>query len=153
MPEALILPPVGGSYVLLCESLEAGRVTIGRLGELALRPGWYAYVGSAFGPGGLRARVGRHLRPDKRLRWHFDYLRPHLLPRVVWFRAGPPRCEAQWAAALGRLPDAAIPLAGFGASDRPGSSHLFAFGRRPALLHFKSLLGAPCAAVAEHMLE
>ena len=37
--------------------------------------GTYLYVGSAKGPGGLRARIKRHLRRHgKRLFWHIDYL-------------------------------------------------------------------------------
>ena len=45
-----------------------------RFGKLTLAAGQYAYVGSAHGPGGLRARVGRHLRAEKPLHWHIDYL-------------------------------------------------------------------------------
>ncbi|MAG36302.1 MAG: hypothetical protein CL878_08665 [Dehalococcoidia bacterium] len=37
--------------------------------------GWYAYVGSARGPGGLQARLRHHLRPPTRPHWHIDYLR------------------------------------------------------------------------------
>ena len=39
-----------------------------------VEPGLYAYAGSAYGPGGLKARVGRHLASMKRLRWHIDHL-------------------------------------------------------------------------------
>lgn len=39
-----------------------------------LEPGWYCYAGSAKGPGGLRARLHRHLRKDKTQRWHIDQL-------------------------------------------------------------------------------
>ncbi|HYA22015.1 MAG TPA: DUF123 domain-containing protein [Thermoproteota archaeon] len=41
---------------------------------MAFHPGLYLYVGSARGPGGLRARVARHLRRDKVRKWHIDYL-------------------------------------------------------------------------------
>ncbi|MGB9804951.1 GIY-YIG nuclease family protein [Desulfofundulus sp.] len=43
----------------------------GSLGEINFLPGWYAYVGSAMG--GLRGRIKRHLRQDKKVRWHIDY--------------------------------------------------------------------------------
>ncbi len=39
-----------------------------------LEPGCYVYIGSARGPGGLAARVSRHLRSSKRVRWHIDHL-------------------------------------------------------------------------------
>jgi Uri superfamily endonuclease len=37
------------------------RLGIGSLGEFDIIPGFYAYVGSAFGSGGLRSRIGHHL--------------------------------------------------------------------------------------------
>ncbi len=49
----------------------------GRLGgrSVELEPGVYAYVGSAFGPGGLAARLRRHLCGERRrLWWHIDWL-------------------------------------------------------------------------------
>jgi len=61
--------------------------------KLDLLPGYYIYIGSAFGPGGVRARMLRHLRADKPKHWHIDYLREfcysHLLhtftkPDNVW---------------------------------------------------------------------
>lgn len=36
--------------------------------------GWYVYAGSARGSGGMRARLRRHLRPDKPVHWHVDEL-------------------------------------------------------------------------------
>jgi len=49
-------------------------VNVGRLGRVRFPAGWYAYVGSAYGPGGLAARISRHLRPSKPSHWHLDYL-------------------------------------------------------------------------------
>ena len=50
-------------------------IVVGRLGVIQAERGYYVYVGSALGSGGLAARVGRHCRREKRLRWHVDYLR------------------------------------------------------------------------------
>jgi Uri superfamily endonuclease len=36
--------------------------------------GAYVYAGSAYGPGGLSARLGRHMRPAKAVHWHIDRL-------------------------------------------------------------------------------
>ena len=55
------LPAAPGSYVLVLRADLPARLAIGSLGELEIRPGYYLYTGSAFGPGGLRARAGRHL--------------------------------------------------------------------------------------------
>jgi Uri superfamily endonuclease len=46
---------------------------VGRLGPVRLPAGTLRYFGSAYGPGGLRARVRRHLaRENRRDRWHID---------------------------------------------------------------------------------
>ena len=39
-----------------------------------LEPGYYVYIGSGWGPGGLASRICRHLgcRPRRRLHWHID---------------------------------------------------------------------------------
>jgi len=48
------LPDERGTYILIASVLQMKRLKIGRLGTYDLLPGFYAYVGSAFGPGGLR---------------------------------------------------------------------------------------------------
>jgi Uri superfamily endonuclease len=52
-------------------------IRIGALGDLLFLAGWYIYVGSALGSGGLQ-RLGRHMSlarlRDKRPTWHVDYL-------------------------------------------------------------------------------
>jgi len=40
--------------------------------RVSLTEGTHVYVGSARGPGGLRARISRHLRREKKERWHID---------------------------------------------------------------------------------
>jgi len=51
------------------------RLVVARRGlEHSFTPGWYAYAGSANGPGGLRARLARHFRQDKKQHWHVDPL-------------------------------------------------------------------------------
>lgn len=71
-----------GVYALILELCE--KVTV-RVGERSgvLRPGVYVYVGSARGPGGVRARVTRHLRREKKIRWHVDQLTSNPSARVV----------------------------------------------------------------------
>ena len=63
---------MAGSYVLLIKLPREKIITIGRLGTIQFPGGCYAYVGSAMN--GLKARLDRHLRGDKKLHWHIDYL-------------------------------------------------------------------------------
>lgn len=99
-------------------------IQVGRLGRLHLRAGTYLYVGSALGPGGLRARVARHLRPYKRLHWHIDYLLQVSRAKRLFLAYGRQRLEHAWARQLCRQPQAELPLSGFGASDCGCPAHL-----------------------------
>jgi len=42
--------------------------------EILLKKGFYIYVGSAFGKGGLSSRIHRHLRKEKKVHWHIDQI-------------------------------------------------------------------------------
>ena len=63
-----ICPSQPGLTPYYLEATAIQDVPIGKLGVLHLLPGIYVYVGSAFGPGGIAARVGRHARCEKTLR-------------------------------------------------------------------------------------
>lgn len=130
-----------GTYALILESAGCARVQVGRLGALDLRSGTYVYVGSALGPGGLRARVARHLDPARPLHWHVDALKGATRATCVWYVADPVRREHAWASALGALRNAALPLAGFGSSDCDCPAHLFYFPSRPRVATFARALG------------
>ena len=135
------LPACAGSYVLLLESCRFDTLTIGALGTLSLEPGCYLYVGSAFGPGGIAARVGRHARTGKPARWHIDTLREHTRLVSVWYQCGEVHREAQWAEVLAGMRGLKVPLPGFGASDgKPGASHLFFARRYPTRQAFRQAL-------------
>ncbi len=126
-----VITAAGGTYALLLYCGAERRVRIGRLGRLELKRGWYVYVGSAFGAGGLRARIEHHRRVALRPHWHIDYLRRWA--RVVGVRtAAGVRCEHEWAEIIGRMQGAETPLRGFGSSDCGCEAHLFRFGERPA---------------------
>lgn len=86
----------------------------------ALEPGDYLYCGSANGPGGLRARLARHMRRDKRAHWHVDQLTTAGEVLGAFIVEGGSECALN--AALGAFP---FPLPGFGSSDCPRCvSHL-----------------------------
>ena len=111
------LPEAKGTYVLIAFAGQMTRLEIGRLGTFAIVPGFYAYVGSAFGSGGLRARIGHHLESTAAPHWHTAS--QNLVP-------------------LGRLsgkgPQFSYADCRFGSSDyhRSRSSHLFYTKRRPS---------------------
>ncbi|MGB0682724.1 MAG: GIY-YIG nuclease family protein [Magnetovibrionaceae bacterium] len=67
-------PDRSGAYFLLIPLFYTYSFTTGRFTGQELLPGLYGYCGSAYGPGGIRARVGRHCRADKTARWHIDHL-------------------------------------------------------------------------------
>jgi Uri superfamily endonuclease len=121
------IQPIPGTYALILQAAREQTIAAGRLGELQVRPGFYAYIGSAFGPGGLRARISRHLRQTSVQHWHIDYLKQAAIIQEAWFSYDPVRKEHAWAQAFQILPDAAIPLLGFGSSDCRCAAHLFYF--------------------------
>jgi Uri superfamily endonuclease len=136
-----MIPDSPGTYVLILHlSRSAEDIRIGRLGQFRFPSGWYAYVGSARGPGGLAARLARHLRQAKPLHWHIDYLRAQVQPVKVWYATGTQKRECAWARALSGLPGASLPVPGFGASDCPCSAHLIYFAKPPGLA-FADVLG------------
>lgn len=133
----------GGIYVLILGLARPVSLGIGRLGNFDVPAGWYAYVGSAHGPGGLKARIAYHLRPPRRRHWHLDYLRVEARPREVWYRLGGDRTEeCALARVMMELPAASIPVPGFGASDCRCRAHLFHFAQLPDIADLAGSLNA-----------
>ena len=130
------LPAEPGTYALVLLVEHLGSVTIGRLGPVLVKPGFYVYAGSALGPSGLAARISRHARQEKKRHWHIDYLQPTAKLEEVWCLVAPDRQECRWAASLARMRRATMPLANFGASDCRCRSHLLHFPARPTILAF-----------------
>lgn len=115
-----------GTYLLHCWLAQPlAQFAIGRLGRFDLAPGHYYYVGSAFGPGGIAARLRRHSTVEKRPHWHIDYLRPHVELREIWAAVADERLECRWCSVLAGLPELSRPIPHFGASDTGCGGHLF----------------------------
>ena len=112
-----------GVYCLVFENHEC-TVRVGALETLTFRAGWYIYVGSALGSGGLK-RLARHISlarlRDRQPKWHVDYLltSPGFSLSYAIFAVTQERCECRLAQALN---DPGI--LGFGCSDCSCSSHL-----------------------------
>jgi Uri superfamily endonuclease len=133
-----------GTYTLALWLHTAQTIRVGRLGEIAFPAGWYLYVGSALGPGGLLARLARHLRQGtgKHAHWHIDYLRERATWGGAWGRTSGRRLECDWAAVVRNLPGAKIAAPGFGASDCHCPAHLVHVPTLPDERWFAISLGA-----------
>lgn len=120
------IPAAGGAYVLTIRLGSALVLETTRSGKVTLEAGCYAYCGNAHGPGGLRARLARHLRSEKRPHWHVDRLTVHAARLAALPVPGGDECEL--VARLTRRKEFAIALAGFGSTDcRNCESHLLRF--------------------------
>jgi Uri superfamily endonuclease len=120
-----------GIYCLVLSGA-GGPVRVGALGELFFPSGFYVYTGSALGPGGVPARVGRHIRtavtPGSRTHWHIDYLlrNPSFRLVAVYCAETEERMECNVAGAVG-----GDEVKQFGCSDCSCASHLFFFPHYP----------------------
>ena len=64
-----------GIHTLLLFVKYETKITIGKLGKQQFPKGYYTYTGSALGKGAsLKNRVSRHLKKQKKMFWHIDYL-------------------------------------------------------------------------------
>ncbi|MCP4295755.1 MAG: DNA/RNA nuclease SfsA [Proteobacteria bacterium] len=116
-----------GCYLFIgyleCDQL----VTIGKLGSINFKRGYYIYVGSA--KIGLSKRIARHQRVRKKKHWHLDYLRPYLkVISALPIRTQDP-IECDLAGNLDELAD--WKMNRFGSSDCHCRSHLFGFNENP----------------------
>ncbi len=136
------LPEQKGTYILVASLAKEQRLEIGRLGRHDLRPGFYLYVGSALGSGGLRARLSHHLESSAEPHWHIDYLLRIATLEEIWFAMADTKLEHHWADLLEKAPQFQVPIARFGASDyhRSRASHLFSAKRRPSFAWFQQRL-------------
>jgi Uri superfamily endonuclease len=121
------LPAEAGAYVLMLDLAKAVPIRVATLPRIHLPPGRYAYVGSAKGSGGIRARVRRHLGAEKKIHWHVDHLTA--AARVDEVLAYPGASECDIVQRLLRRRGASVPVAGFGSSDcKRCAAHLLVLG-------------------------
>ena len=141
-----LLPTQSGTYALLLHMAQPVQLSVGRLGVFSFPAGDTVYVGSAFGPGGLRARVARHLRGDGRKHWHIDILRAHAPVYGVCYAARAEHLECVWSQTLAAAPGPHIPAPGFGSSDCMAGcpSHLISFPSGLSARRLQQLLSTKC---------
>ena len=113
-PDAIPAQP--GAYALEFDIEHELEMCVGRLGTVCCGPGRVRYYGSARGPGGLRARVSRHLEPKgRRDHWHVDAFTRALDVTRVWIDLERSECDlVARDLASGRWQTAVV---GFGSSD------------------------------------
>ncbi len=79
------IPSLPGYYLLIFRIYRKLTITTRGNKVFSLNPGIYVYIGSAYGPGGLRSRIMRHLRRNKKVFWHVDYLTTNNYVELVGF--------------------------------------------------------------------
>jgi Uri superfamily endonuclease len=125
LPDIAAIPDAAGAYLLAVDLAAPLALDFGGFGGRVLPPGRYVYCGSAYGPGGLRARIGRHLKRGKPLRWHVDRLTA--AGHVAGIAAIAHAHECDLVARVLAVPGATVPAPGFGSSDcRRCPAHLIA---------------------------
>ena len=117
------------------------KINVGRIGTLSFARGLYAYVGSALGPGGLKARILRHLSNNKKKFWHIDYLleQSHVVAVIIIEKSKKLECVIA-REFLGRGVDM---VKGFGCSDCRCPSHLFRIEHVNDVIKVVKTLGLP----------
>ncbi|HYC11219.1 MAG TPA: GIY-YIG nuclease family protein [Nitrososphaerales archaeon] len=118
-----------GSYQLVIRLAEERTMVIGRRGRFAFPPGYYVYTGRAVR--GLESRIARHLRRNKKMRWHIDYLLRHGSAIEVRRYLGD-LSECSLSRTVEALPGSRVVVRMFGSSDCRCSAHLFHFRQNPS---------------------
>ncbi len=113
------MPPRPGAYILLFTLTRPLTLPIGKKRTLHFPTATYVYVGSA--RNGLDQRITRHLRAEKKLHWHIDYLLPSAHTIHAYTTTNPKLTECRIAAALLQHHDF---IPDFGNSDCACLSHL-----------------------------
>ncbi len=138
---------IPGTYALVLENKQAFETDVGRFGILSVKPGYYIYVGSAFGPGGVKARVKRHGAREKSLHWHIDYLSVRMRLVNTCYTYRPEKLEHEWATKLLDVSEL-IPVEGFGCSDCGCRTHLFFTANGSAVKKVRDKLNAELTAIS-----
>lgn len=122
-----------GTYTLLIFVSNNICLKIGRLGIVDFNEGLYSYTGSALGVSNLSLyyRVSRHLKKNKKFRWHIDYLLNSKLTRAlaVVAASSKKRFECKVSRKLLHSPFLVSYIPMFGSSDCNCPSHLHYFGK------------------------
>ena len=111
------------TYVLMIKISENCETSVGGLGKILFKKGDYVYIGSA--KGCLQSRLRRHLRKEKKIYWHIDYLLKSEKSKVfkVWVIKKSFECETTRIFLKYNIVD--LVKKGFGSSDCRCLTHFF----------------------------
>jgi len=116
-----------GVYQLLIYLARSAHIRIGKKGTFRFPKGYYIYTGSA--KRGLKARLERHLREEKKCFWHIDYLLDHASVKKVFLFLDDRLDECFLSRKMLKRSEAEVIVPKFGASDCNCPTHLVFFGR------------------------
>ncbi len=142
-----------GTYALILNCPCDQTIDVGRLGTITFAKSYYIYVGSAFGPGGVAARVARHCRTDKLVHWHIDYVRTAMTVTEVWYTHEPEHREHLWARIISASARCRASITGFGSTGCECESHLFYYRPRPSLSAFRRELSGTCSKCGAMLMD
>ena len=101
-------------YIIVSKDIE---INVGALGLCKFPKGKYIYTGSAMN--NLHQRIARHLRSEKKIRWHIDYLLTSenvFIEKIKKFESDKKiECELNLKILIPEK--TSIPVPGFGSSD------------------------------------
>lgn len=106
-----------GAYQLFIEIEIDIDIEVGKLGLCHFAKGNYIYTGSAMR--NLKARVDRHLRKDKKIKWHIDYLLNNPNVKIISTKLYPSDSKTECSINQSTISHykAEIPIKKFGSSD------------------------------------
>ncbi len=112
------------TYCLIIKLNKDSKITVGKLSKLEFKKGYYVYVGSALKS--IDARIKRHLKKEKKLFWHIDYLlnSPNATVNEVILERSLKKWECDIASKISKH---GVPINKFGSSDCKCDAHLFYF--------------------------
>lgn len=129
-----------GTYLLVLYCQNQFSTHVGRLGLVKFEEGYYLYTGSAFGGGGVKARVGRHLTAQPSKHWHIDYVKNKMDIVEAWYVIGEKNYEHLWSEKIEKVMELNVPCNNMGSTDCKCKSHFFFSKKRPDFRLFSQLL-------------
>lgn len=116
-----------GVYTLIISLKKTITLKIGKLGTFTFPSGIYTYTGSAMGTGALSLenRINRHLKRDKKLKWHIDYFlnSKHVQIQSIIYAETNKKSECVVSKEIEKLEITYVPARKFGASDCKEGCH------------------------------
>jgi Uri superfamily endonuclease len=104
-----------GAYVLIIDLIHPVIPKIRTVQNTNLSKGTYLYAGNAYGSGGIKSRLKRHLKTDKKIHWHIDHITTQA--KSISALAIPNGNECNLVQSLSSSERIRFPIKGFGSSD------------------------------------